>query len=100
MTDEKQLSGEPPGTVLLGSIDKRCYLFLCQSGARMHIERQNAREHGIQDPIDFVFEFDGVRYELSYAELRERLGQYNDIAGLKRYIAELERRLGVKVEKS
>jgi hypothetical protein len=71
----KRLSGERPGTVLLGSIGKRAYLFLCQTAERMGIERQNARQHGIQDPIDFVFEFDGRRHELSYEELRDRLQQ-------------------------
>ena len=70
---EKKLSGEPVGTVLLGSINKRCYLFLCQSAERMKIERRNARQHGIRDPIDFVFEFDGQRYELSYEQLRALL---------------------------
>jgi methyl coenzyme M reductase subunit C-like uncharacterized protein (methanogenesis marker protein 7) len=70
-----KLSGEPPGTVLLGSIDKRSYLFLCQTSERMTIERQNAREYGIQDPIDFVFELDGVRHELSYEELKRRLSE-------------------------
>jgi len=69
----KSLSGEPAGTVLLGSINKQCYLFLCQTAARMTIERQNARQHGIQDPIDFVFEFEGERYELSYEQLLSAL---------------------------
>jgi len=68
-----QLSGEPAGTVLLGSIDKRAYLFLCQSAERMKIERQNARQYGIQDPVDFVFEFDGVRHEVSYERLKYAL---------------------------
>lgn len=86
--------------MFLGSIDKRCYLFLCQSSARMRVERENARQHGIQDPLDFVFEFDGVRYELTYAELRERLGQFNDIASLKRRIADLERQLGSRLTRS
>ena len=44
----------------------------------MAIERQNARQHGIQDPIDFVFEFDGLRHELSYEELKQRLGVNGD----------------------
>lgn len=68
-----KVSGEPPGTVLLGSLNKRCYLFLCQSAERMATERANARQHGIQDPVDFVLEFDGVRYELSYEQLRDAL---------------------------
>lgn len=65
----EKTSGEPEGTVLLGSIDKRCYLFLCQTAKRMEIERANARQHGIQDPIDFIFELEGTRYEVSYARL-------------------------------
>lgn len=62
-------SNEPPGTVLLGSINRGCYLFLCQTAERMKIERANARQSGIQDPIDFVFELDGRRHELSYEQL-------------------------------
>lgn len=73
LTSEKRLSGEPPGTILLGSIDKRCYLFVCQSALRMQVERANARAQGIQDPIDFVFEFDGQRFELSYEDLWRRI---------------------------
>jgi hypothetical protein len=96
----KPLSGEKPGTVLLGSIDKGAYLFLCQSSARMRLERDTARASGIQDPIDFVFEFDGVRYELRYEALRALLGQYDDIDRLKRRIGELERQVDTKLVKS
>jgi hypothetical protein len=67
------LSGECPGTVLLGSLDKRCYLFCRQTAERMAIERADARRHGIRDPIDFVFEFDGRRFELGYDDLLRRL---------------------------
>lgn len=96
----KPVSGEPAGTILLGSIDKGAYLFLCQSSARMRIERENARQYGIQDPIDFVFEFDGVRYELRYDDLRGLLAKYHDIDSLKRRIADLERQLGTKLVQS
>lgn len=96
----KQLSGEPAGTVLLGSIDKRCYLFLCQSSVRMRIEHETAHANGIQDLTDFVFEFDGQRYELSYAQLRGLLAGFDDIDRLKRHIAQLERRLGDKLARS
>ena len=76
---ETNLSGEPAGTVRLGSIDKRCYLFLCQSAERMETERANARAHGIQDPIDFVLELDGKRYELTYRQLRARLHDWQQL---------------------
>jgi hypothetical protein len=64
---------EPPGTVLIGSINKRAYLYICQTEQRMEIERKNARYYGIQDPIDFVFVLDGKRHELSYDQLRALL---------------------------
>ena len=64
---------EPPGTVLLGSINKRAYLYICQTEERMEIEHKNACQHGIQDPIDFVFEFDGERFALSYSQLKRAL---------------------------
>lgn len=96
----RPLSGEPPGTILIGSIDKGAYLFLCQSSRRMQIERENARKYGIQDPIDFVLEFDGVRHELRYEDLRALVGQFNDIDSLKRRIADLEHQLGTKIAKS
>jgi hypothetical protein len=65
---------EPAGTVLLGSIRKRAYLYVCQTDDRMEIERANARQHGIQDPIDFLFYFDGQRFAVSYADLKAMLG--------------------------
>lgn len=68
---------EHPGTVLLGSSEKRSYLYVNQSAERMEIERANARQHGVQDVIDFVFVLDGERVELSYDELRERLFMSN-----------------------
>ena len=64
---------EPDGTVLLGSIEQRAYLFVCQSAKRMAIERCNARQAGIQDFADFVFVLDGERVEFTYEEFRRRL---------------------------
>jgi hypothetical protein len=64
---------EPAGTVLLGSLDKRAYLYVSQSAERMEIERQNARSAGVQDVRDFVFELDGERIELDYRTLKKRL---------------------------
>lgn len=64
---------EPPGTILVGSMNKRAYLFLSQSAERMVYERQQARSQGVQDMREFVFVFDGQRVVLTYEELKERL---------------------------
>jgi hypothetical protein len=64
---------EPAGTVLLGSLHKRAYLYVSQSTERMEIERENARRAGVQDVIDFVFELDGKRVELDYRTFKKRL---------------------------
>lgn len=57
----------------MGSLKQRTYLYVSQSAGRMEIERANARDHGVQDIIDFVFVLDGERIELSYEELKARL---------------------------
>lgn len=64
---------EPAGTVLLCSLNKRAYLYVSQSAERMEIERANARDAGVQDMHDFVFELDGRRIELDYRTLKKRL---------------------------
>ncbi len=64
---------EPPGTILIGSMNKRAYLHISQTGERMKIERANAARHGVQDIRDFVFILDGERVVLTYQQLRERL---------------------------
>lgn len=64
---------EIPGTVLCGSIQKRCYLYVNQSEERMHLERAQARKAGVQGIADFVFVLDGQRVALSYDELKARL---------------------------
>ena len=64
---------EPVGTILVGSAMKRAYLYVCQSEERMQVEHQNAADYGVQDLRDFVFILDGVKVELTYLELKERL---------------------------
>ena len=64
---------EPAGTILVGSQNKGTYLYVCQTAERMAIERKNAAQCGVQDMRDFVFVFDGKRYELSFEQLRDIL---------------------------
>lgn len=64
---------EPAGTILVGSQNKRAYIFVCQSEERMAIERKNAADHGVQDMREFVFVLDGEVFDLTYAELRGAL---------------------------
>ena len=64
---------EPAGTILCGSQNKRTYLYVCQTAARMKVERENAARAGVQDVRDFVFVLDGERYELSFEMLRDAL---------------------------
>lgn len=64
---------EPPGTILVGSANKRAYLFISQSTERMAVERANAAQFGVQDMRDFVFVLDGQKFELSFDELKARL---------------------------
>ena len=64
---------EPAGTVLVGSQNKRVYLFLSMTEARMEIERTNARNSGVQDLREFVFVFEGHAIELTYEQLKQRL---------------------------
>ena len=72
-----ELSEEPPGTVIIGSANKRTYLYVCQSAERMEIERKSAHEQGIQDIRDFVFVLDGITFELTYEELKSALHKSN-----------------------
>jgi hypothetical protein len=67
------MSEEPAGTVLLGSIEKRAYLYVVQTCERMRLEHANARQHGIQDPHDYVFVLDGHRFEISHEGLLSAL---------------------------
>lgn len=71
--DRPDDNDEPAGTVLLGSAIKRAYLYVCQSAERMQIEHENAAKYGVQDIRDFVFVLDGIKVELTYAELKVRL---------------------------
>jgi len=64
---------EPPGTILVGSQQKRAYLFLSMTAKRMKAERANAIASGVQDVRDFVFVLDGERFVLTFDELRDRL---------------------------
>lgn len=64
---------EPAGTILVGSQNKRAYLFVAMTEERMKIERENAARQGVQDLREFVFVFDGRREVFTYEQLKDRL---------------------------